>query len=160
MHYGSVCPSMMIYLLLALDLPPRALKAIDKIRRGFLWKGRKEVRGGHRLVAWPMVAWPCFPILSFWVGLLGWDDYGCRRLNLARHGHSFQSKLNIKSKLSLLLQWCLLLGMARMSSSGLTGGWLGKAWSTLSHTCFELWLPGVKEEQFLMHWTIGDGSRI
>jgi len=51
-----VLTSMMIYLLLALDLPPRALKAIDKIRRGFLWKGRKEVRGGHRLVAWPMVA--------------------------------------------------------------------------------------------------------
>ena len=51
-----VLTSMMIYLPLALDLPPRDLKAIDKIRRGFLWKGRKEVRGGHCLVAWPMVA--------------------------------------------------------------------------------------------------------
>jgi len=55
-----VLTSMMIYLLLALDLPPQALKAIDKIRRGFLWKGRKEVRGGHCLIAWPKVAKPCF----------------------------------------------------------------------------------------------------
>jgi len=38
---------MLIYLLLALDLPAKALEAIDKIRRGFLWKGRKDVRGGH-----------------------------------------------------------------------------------------------------------------
>jgi hypothetical protein len=32
------------------DLPPRALKDIDKIRKGLLWHGRKEVRGGHYLV--------------------------------------------------------------------------------------------------------------
>jgi len=51
---------MMIYLLLALDLPPQALKAIDKIRRGFIWKGRKDVRGGHCLIAWPKVTRPCF----------------------------------------------------------------------------------------------------
>ena len=43
----SVLTSMLIYLLLALDLPAKALEAIDKIRRGFLWKGRKDVRGGH-----------------------------------------------------------------------------------------------------------------
>jgi hypothetical protein len=42
----SVLTSMLIYLLLALDLPAKALEAIDKIRRGFLWKGRKDVRGG------------------------------------------------------------------------------------------------------------------
>lgn len=40
-----VLTSMLIYLVMALDLPPWALKAIDKIRRGFLWKGRKDVRG-------------------------------------------------------------------------------------------------------------------
>ena len=43
----SVLTSMLIYLLLALDLPAKALEAIDKIRRSFLWKGRKDVRGGH-----------------------------------------------------------------------------------------------------------------
>lgn len=54
----SVLTSMTVYLLMALDLPPWALKAIDKCRRGFLWKGRKEVRGGHCLIAWPKVARP------------------------------------------------------------------------------------------------------
>ena len=41
-----------------LHLPPWALKAIDKCRRGFLWKGQKEVRGEHCLIAWPKVARP------------------------------------------------------------------------------------------------------
>jgi len=54
----SVLTSMLIYLLLALDLPAKALEAIDKIRRGFLWKGRKDVRGGHCLIAWPKVTRP------------------------------------------------------------------------------------------------------
>jgi len=47
-----VLTSMLIYILLALELPPCVLKAIDKIRRGFLWKGRKDARG-HCLLAWP-----------------------------------------------------------------------------------------------------------
>ena len=51
----SVLTSMTIYLLMALNLPPWALKAIDKCRRGFLWKGRKDVKGGHCLIAWPKV---------------------------------------------------------------------------------------------------------
>jgi hypothetical protein len=53
-----VLNSMLIYLLLALDLHAKALEAIDKIRRGFLWKRTKDVRGGHCLIAWPKVARP------------------------------------------------------------------------------------------------------
>jgi len=53
-----VLTSMLIYIIMALDLPPWALKAIDKIRRGFLWKGRRDARGGHCLLAWPKVARP------------------------------------------------------------------------------------------------------
>lgn len=53
-----VLTSMLIYLAMAIDLPARALKAIDKIRRGFLWRGRKEAKGGHCLVAWSKVCWP------------------------------------------------------------------------------------------------------
>jgi hypothetical protein len=53
-----VLTSMLIYFVMAIDLPSWALKAIDKIRRGFLWKGRKEVKGGHCLIAWSMVTRP------------------------------------------------------------------------------------------------------
>jgi hypothetical protein len=34
------------------------LKAIDKIRKGFLWRGRKEAKGGHCVVAWDKVCRP------------------------------------------------------------------------------------------------------
>ena len=40
---------------MATNLPPWALNAIDKIRRAFLWRGRKEAKGGHCLIAWPIV---------------------------------------------------------------------------------------------------------
>ena len=50
-----VLTAMLIYLLMATDLPAWAFKAIDKIRRGFVWRGRKEAKGGHCLIAWPKV---------------------------------------------------------------------------------------------------------
>ena len=50
-----VLTSMLVYLAMAMDLPPWALKAIDKIRRGFLWRGRRDAKGGHCLLAWPKV---------------------------------------------------------------------------------------------------------
>jgi len=50
-----VLTSMLIYILLALELPPCVLKAIDKLRRGFLWKVRKDARGGYCLLACPKV---------------------------------------------------------------------------------------------------------
>lgn len=52
-----VLTSMLLYLTMAMDLPAWALKAIDKIRTGFLWRGRKEVTGGHCAVAWPKVTY-------------------------------------------------------------------------------------------------------
>lgn len=55
-----VLTSMLVYILMALELPPCALKAIDKIRKGFLWKDRKDARGGHCLLAWPKVTRPIY----------------------------------------------------------------------------------------------------
>ncbi|KAM0873929.1 hypothetical protein ACQ4PT_037735 [Festuca glaucescens] len=41
-----------IFVMMSLDIPIKTLIAIEKIIRGFLWKGRKDVKGGHCLVAW------------------------------------------------------------------------------------------------------------
>jgi hypothetical protein len=53
-----VMTGMLIYLAMAVDIPTGSLKAIDKIRKGFLKRGRKDVRGGHCLVAWGRVCKP------------------------------------------------------------------------------------------------------
>jgi hypothetical protein len=53
-----VLTGMMIYLAMALDLPSWAHKVIDKLRRGFYWRGRKEAKGGHCQVAWGVVCRP------------------------------------------------------------------------------------------------------
>jgi hypothetical protein len=50
-----VLAAMLIYLAMTIDLPTWAIKAIDKIRRGFVWKGRREANGGHCLIACPKV---------------------------------------------------------------------------------------------------------
>ncbi|GJN02905.1 hypothetical protein PR202_ga20297 [Eleusine coracana subsp. coracana] len=47
-----------IYLLLALDVPHWMIKAIDKCRGGFLWRGKSDARGGHCLIAWEKVTRP------------------------------------------------------------------------------------------------------
>jgi hypothetical protein len=41
-----------IHLLVAIKVSKWFLRAVDKIRRDFLWPGRKEVNVGNYLVAW------------------------------------------------------------------------------------------------------------
>ena len=47
-----------IYLLIAINVPKWFIKAIDKLRRGFLWKGREQANGGCCLVSWEKVMRP------------------------------------------------------------------------------------------------------
>ena len=53
-----VLTGMLIYLFMAVEFPAWAIKAIDKIRRGFLWRGRREARGGHCVITWLKVCRP------------------------------------------------------------------------------------------------------
>jgi hypothetical protein len=48
----SVLTAIPVYYLIALQCPKWVIKDVDKIRRGFLWKGRKDVKGGYCLVDW------------------------------------------------------------------------------------------------------------
>jgi hypothetical protein len=57
-HVQFVMTTKMIYAALALDLPAWATKAIDKLRKGFLWRDIKEFSAGHCLLAWPKVTRP------------------------------------------------------------------------------------------------------
>jgi hypothetical protein len=54
----AILTTMPIYHFIALQCPKWVIKAIDKIRRGFLWKGRKYVKGGHCQVNWNRVCKP------------------------------------------------------------------------------------------------------
>jgi hypothetical protein len=54
-HVLSAIP---VYILMAMSVPKWVIKSIDKIRRGFLWKGRKKVNGGSCLVPWEIVTRP------------------------------------------------------------------------------------------------------
>ena len=57
---------MLVYWAMAVELPPWALKTIDKIRRNFLWRGRKDAKSGHCLLAWPKV---CRPVEIIGLGI-------------------------------------------------------------------------------------------
>lgn len=70
----SVLTAIRIYHLIALHCPKWVFKAIDKVRRGFVWKGRTNINGGHCSVAWTRV---CRPLSLGGLGIhnletLGW----------------------------------------------------------------------------------------
>jgi hypothetical protein len=47
-----------VHAMMSLDVPPKMLQALRKICRGFMWKARADVSGGHCLVAWDKVTSP------------------------------------------------------------------------------------------------------
>jgi hypothetical protein len=48
----SVLTTIPVYHLIARQCPKWGFKAIGKIQRGFLWKGHKDIKGGHCVVGW------------------------------------------------------------------------------------------------------------
>ena len=55
---NTVLTSVPTYHLTVFRLQKWAFKKIDKLRRGFLWKGSEETKGGHCLVRWGKVMRP------------------------------------------------------------------------------------------------------
>jgi hypothetical protein len=128
-----VLTSMLVYLAMAMDLPPWTLKAIDKIRRGFLWRGRRDAKGdtacwsGLRLLAHQNSEALAFPSCSSWDGRSGCVGCGCRKPNLIGLGRLSRSKCTLRSKLSLEWPLSLKLAMARTQFFGPTGGCMDRA---------------------------------
>ncbi|KAM0888030.1 hypothetical protein ACQ4PT_028623 [Festuca glaucescens] len=57
-YVRAVMAASVVYQLMALDVDPWFLHAVDKLRRGFLWAGKNEANGGNCLVAWDAVCAP------------------------------------------------------------------------------------------------------
>lgn len=79
----SVLSAIPIHAMLALDLPPKMIKAIIKICRGFLWCGKEDANGGKCAVAWKSVCTPR------WAGGLGIPDLQCLNYALQVAGHGY-----------------------------------------------------------------------
>jgi hypothetical protein len=57
-HVQFVITTTIIYQDMALDLPAWFIKTVDKIRRGYFWRGSRDAKGGHFLISWPKVTRP------------------------------------------------------------------------------------------------------
>jgi mannosylglycoprotein endo-beta-mannosidase len=55
---NTVLSSLPTYFLTVFALKKWAIKRLDKLRRGFLWKGSEDAKGGHCLVRWAKVQKP------------------------------------------------------------------------------------------------------
>lgn len=54
----AVLMAIPLHVLIALNVPKWFIKAIDKFRRGFLWKGKAEAKGGHCPISWEQATRP------------------------------------------------------------------------------------------------------
>lgn len=110
-HVQYVLTGMVIYLAMVVDLPAWALKAIDKIRRGFFWRSRRDAKGEHCHVAWGNVCRPRelggigISSIKELFGRLECGGYGWLKLSQLAHGPlSIQVPEKVKDFFSLALQ--------------------------------------------------------
>jgi hypothetical protein len=101
---------MLIYLAMAVNIPLGLSRLSTNLENSFLWRGCKEVRGGHCLVAWGRVvdlsSWVvlAFLVLKSSVGPCACGGYGSKRLSLTDPGAVYPSKCETKQGLSSW--WC------------------------------------------------------
>lgn len=87
-----------IHHLIAIDLPKWVVKAIDKKRHGFLWKGQEQANRGNCLVSWEKVQCPLesrglgIHNLESLAGSCGSDGFGHKKLTLPVLGLVYISK--------------------------------------------------------------------
>lgn len=105
-----VLTSMLVYLAMAVDLPPWAIKAVDKIKRVFFGVAGKMRRAvivwwlGVRLVI-PLNWVALVSLISrAWDGLFVCDGCGCRKQSKINHGLPSRFKFISAHKLSSPLQ--------------------------------------------------------
>lgn len=140
-------------------------KAIDKIR-SFLWRGRKDAKGGHCLVAWPKV---CLPKRAWRSWYLQSADFGwalrmrwlrLKKVNPTRPWVFFRFMCIKIFRLSSLLQLSLLLEMEQGLFFGLIDGSMVSEWRTWHLKCLH-WCPNEEsiEGQYLKLSMTNLGSR-
>jgi len=129
------------------------LEAIDKIRRGFLRKGRKDVKGGHYLIAWPKVTRPPdlgalgISHLQFLVWALKLRWLWLQKTELDKPWAFLPVQAPPQVKAFFPMWW----EMERIPYFGQTGACLGKDWIRHSLTCLGQWRLERRKEQYMMH---------
>jgi hypothetical protein len=128
-----VLTGMIVYLAMAIDIPHWAVDAIDKIRKGFLWRGRKEAKGGH---FWWLGA-RCVVHFSLEVreflasqsldGPSGCDGCGFKKPTLEDLGQGFLFRFQVKPECSSVRSLSRRWEMGIVRSSGLITGCRVKA---------------------------------
>jgi hypothetical protein len=109
-----VLTGMTVYLAMAIDIPHWAVDAIDKIRKGFLWRGRKKLKGdtvwwlGARCVAhFSLVDWVSLVYRNL-DGPSGCDGCGYKKPTPEDLGQGFLFRFQVKperSSVKSLSRW-------------------------------------------------------